>query len=40
MSMAATLRHVLWSEPVVGAPVCYDPLNARLVESLGFKIAY
>lgn len=40
MSMATQLRQLLQSEPVVVAPVCYDPLTARLVESLGFKAAY
>jgi len=38
--MASTLRQLLQSERVVVAPVCYDPLTARLVESLGFKTAY
>ena len=40
MGMASTLRQLLQSERVVVAPVCYDPLTARLVESLGFKTAY
>lgn len=40
MSMTAQLRQLLQSEPVVVAPVCYDPLTARLVEALGFKTAY
>jgi 2-methylisocitrate lyase-like PEP mutase family enzyme len=40
VGMASTLRQLLQSERVVVAPVCYDPLTARLVESLGFKTAY
>jgi len=40
MGMASNLRQLLQSEDVVVAPVCYDPLTARLVESLGFKTAY
>ena len=38
--MASTLRQLLQSERAIVAPVCYDPLTARLVESLGFKTAY
>jgi methylisocitrate lyase len=38
--MPSRLRQVLQTEPVVVAPVCHDPLTARLVESLGFKAAY
>jgi len=40
MGMPSRLRLVLQTEPIVVAPVCYDPLTARLVESLGFKAAY
>lgn len=40
MSMPSRLRQLLQSERVIVAPVCYDPLTARLVESLGFKAAY
>jgi len=40
MGMASTLRQLLQNERVIVAPVCYDPLTARLVESLGFKTAY
>jgi 2-methylisocitrate lyase-like PEP mutase family enzyme len=40
MGMPLRLRQLLQSERVVVAPVCYDPLTARLVESLGFKAAY
>jgi 2-methylisocitrate lyase-like PEP mutase family enzyme len=40
MGMPSRLREVLQSERVVVAPVCCDPLTARLVESLGFKAAY
>jgi 2-methylisocitrate lyase-like PEP mutase family enzyme len=40
MGMPSRLRELLQSERVVVAPVCYDPLTARLVESLGFKAAY
>jgi 2-methylisocitrate lyase-like PEP mutase family enzyme len=40
MGMASRLRQVLQTEGVLVAPVCYDPLTARLVESLGFKAAY
>jgi 2-methylisocitrate lyase-like PEP mutase family enzyme len=40
MGMPSRLRGLLQSERVVVAPVCCDPLTARLVESLGFKAAY
>jgi methylisocitrate lyase len=40
MGMPSRLRQLLQSERVVVAPVCCDPLTARLVESLGFKAAY
>jgi 2-methylisocitrate lyase-like PEP mutase family enzyme len=40
MGMPARLRQLLQDEGVVVAPVCCDPLTARLVESLGFKAAY
>jgi methylisocitrate lyase len=40
MGMPSRLRQMLQSEHVVVAPVCYDPLTARVVESLGFKAAY
>jgi methylisocitrate lyase len=40
MGMPSQLRQLLQTERVVVAPVCYDPLTARLVESLGFKAAY
>jgi 2-methylisocitrate lyase-like PEP mutase family enzyme len=40
MGMPSRLREVFQCERVVVAPVCYDPLTARLVTSLGFKAAY
>jgi 2-methylisocitrate lyase-like PEP mutase family enzyme len=40
MGTPSRFREVLQSERVVVAPVRYDPLTARLVEFLGFKVAY
>jgi methylisocitrate lyase len=40
MGMPSRLREVLQTDRLVVAPVCHDPLTARLVEALGFKAAY
>jgi len=40
MGGPTALRQALASERLLVAPVCYDALTARLVETLGFKVAY
>jgi hypothetical protein len=40
MGMPSRSRQVLQTDRLVVAPVCHDPLTARLVEALGFKAAY
>ena len=36
----ATLRHLLATQPYVFAPLCYNPLSARLAEEVGFQSVY
>ena len=36
----ATLRHLLATQPYVFAPLCYNPLSARLAEEVGFQAVY
>ncbi len=36
----ATLRHLLTNQPYVFAPLCYNPLSARLAEEVGFQAVY
>ena len=36
----ATLRALLATQEYVFAPLCYDPLTARLAEEVGFQAAY
>jgi methylisocitrate lyase len=36
----ATLRHLLTTQPYVFAPLCYNPLSARLAEEVGFQAVY
>jgi methylisocitrate lyase len=36
----ATLRELLATQEYVFAPLCYDPLTARLAEEVGFQAAY
>ncbi len=36
----APLRERLAAHPYVFAPLCYDPLTARLAEEVGFQAAY
>jgi 2-methylisocitrate lyase-like PEP mutase family enzyme len=35
-----TLRHLLATQPYVFAPLCYNPLSARLAEEVGFPAVY
>lgn len=35
-----TLRHLLATQPYVFAPLCYNPLSARLAEEVGFQAVY
>ncbi len=40
MGAPTALRQALASDQLLVAPVCHDALTARLVETLGFKVAY
>jgi len=35
-----TLRHLLATQPYVFAPLCYNPLSARLAQEVGFQAVY
>ena len=35
-----TLRHLLATQLYVFAPLCYNPLSARLAEEVGFQAVY
>lgn len=40
MSMTERLRALMTRKGLIVAPVCYDPLTARIIENLGFDVAY
>lgn len=40
MSMTERLRALMTRKDLIVAPVCYDPLTARIIENLGFDVAY
>jgi len=40
MSMTESMRELIHQKGLIVAPVCYDPLSARIIENLKFKTAY